>query len=175
MHQCGTRALLFLRLLLLALALVFGDMLLRLVLLRDGRGLHQQLEGRVVSHEVLKSVDGLDPAVFHPDDSVAAVEDPQLMCGQYSGLVFQQPHDRVVEDVATDVGIDGGERIIHEDQLGVEVDGAGHVETLLLTPGNRDTTLPNLRLVALREDFQIGLQRASVDDLVVPGMLLAVA
>lgn len=140
-----------------------------------GRGRHEPPEELAVPHQVIERVDGVDTALLHENDPVAAAEDVQLVRGQDPALVPEEPADGVVHDVAADVGIDGGERVIHEDDIGVEVDGTGDVQALLLAPGHRDAALADLRPVPVWKHLEVGSQGAGVDDPVVPLLVVLLA
>lgn len=141
---------------------VEGFLLFLLLLFLDGRRFHQGAEPLVVLHEVVKGVDRADLAAVHPDDAVAAVEHPQLMRREDAALVLEQAEDGIVKDVAADVGIDGAEGVVHQDNVGVKINGAGNVEALLLAARNGDASFADLSLVAVGKHVQIGLEGTTI-------------
>ncbi len=66
-----------------------------------------------------------------------------------------------------DVGIDGGEDIVHDKNAGARVDGSGQRHTPLLATAQVDSVGSNLGVLAVREHVQVFLQRADLDCLVV--------
>lgn len=42
----------------------------------------------MVPDQIVKGIDGLDLTLVHPNDTVAAIENPKLMCGKDTALVF---------------------------------------------------------------------------------------
>jgi len=112
----------------------------------------------MIPHEIVKCVNGLDPTGFHPDDSITPVEDPELMSRQDPALVLKQAQDSVIKDVAANVGIDGTERVIHDDNVGVEVNGSSNVEALLLSTGDGDASFTNFSHVSIGKHVQILLK-----------------
>jgi hypothetical protein len=53
------------------------------------------------------------------------------MSGQNTAFILEKAKNSVIEDVASDVSVDGAERIVHEYDVGIEVNSSGNVETLL--------------------------------------------
>ncbi len=60
-----------------------------------------------VLHKIFECINSLDLAIFHPNDLVAPIEDPQLMRRKNATLVFKQAQDGVVKDMTANMGIDG--------------------------------------------------------------------
>jgi hypothetical protein len=56
---------------------------------------------------VVKRVDRLDASVLHPDDSVTAMKDMELMRGKDSTFVFKYAANSVIEDMTANMGVDG--------------------------------------------------------------------
>lgn len=83
-------------------------------------------------------------AIFGPDYSVAAVKNVQLVSGQDSALVLEQPADGIVHNMSSYMCVDGRKRIIHKHTASVKVYGAGDVHSLLLASRNGDATFTNL-------------------------------
>jgi hypothetical protein len=75
----------------------------------------------------------------------------KLVSGQNAAFVLQQSTDSIVHDVATNVRINGAERIVHKHDISVEVDGSGDVHALLLATRNSNATLANLSCVSHRK------------------------
>jgi hypothetical protein len=102
------------------------------LVLRRSHG-HELLEPFVMRHQVVKCVDSLHVALLDPDNPVAAVEHVQLVCSQDTALVLEQATDGVIHNVLADVGIDSTERVVHEYNVGVKVNGSRDIHALLLT------------------------------------------
>ena len=152
MHQ--RRLFLLFPLLLGALDLCFDlvliDFNVLFLLLLLGSCAHNLYKVRILCHEVIKSIDGLDLSLVHPDDPIATAEYVELMSSKNTTLVFEQTADGVVHDVTTDVCVDSTQRVIHEDDVRVEVDGSSNIHTLLLATRHCNTTLSNLRRIVMR-------------------------
>ncbi|GKT41748.1 uncharacterized protein ColSpa_01929 [Colletotrichum spaethianum] len=70
-------------------------------------------------------------------------------------------------NVAADVGVDGAEDVVEDEDAGARVNGPGEGETPLLTTAEVDTVGSQLGLVAVGEHFQILLEGADLDGFVV--------
>jgi hypothetical protein len=77
----------------------------------------------------------------------------------------------MVKDVASNVGVDCAQGIVHEDNIGIKIDGSCNIDTLFLTTRDGNASLANLRLVTIRKHVEIGLESASAASL----MLVTVA
>ena len=115
----------------------------------------------MVLHEFLEGIDGLNLAILHPDNAVTSAKDPELVSGQNTALILEKAKNGVIEDVASDVSVDGAERIVHEYDVGIEVNSSGNVKTLLLTTRDGNTTFTNLRHITVREHINIRLKGAT--------------
>jgi hypothetical protein len=58
-------------------------------------------------HQVVKRIDRLDVSVLHPDDSITTMKDMELMRGKDSTFVFKYAANSVIEDMTTNMGVDG--------------------------------------------------------------------
>ena len=104
---------------------------------RADKARHEQV-GRVVKH-LLGRADLLDEAVLHDDDAVAQ--------GHSLGLVVGHVDERGVDALAqlddlgahliTQLGVQIGQRFVHQKHGGVADDGAANGHTLALTAGQR--------------------------------------
>jgi len=108
-------------------------LLCSLFLLLDCCRLHEGPEAALVAHEVVEGINGLDLAGVHPYNAIAARKHPELVGGEDAALVLEQPEDCIVEDVSTHVGIDSAEGVVHQNDVRIEIDGAGNVQSLLLS------------------------------------------
>jgi hypothetical protein len=90
------------------------------------------------------------------------------MSRQYSGFIFQQSHDGIVKNVSTNVRIDSGKRIIHQDKVCIEVDSPSNVESLFLAARYCYTTFTNLGSISLRKHVEIGLESTGIDNIAIP-------
>src|SRR5450759_5489728 len=81
---------------------------------------------------------------------------------------MEQATDGIVHNVPTNMSNDSRKWVVHENNLGIEVDCTSDVQTLFLTSRNGDTSLTNLRLVTMGKHFEIRSQSAGIDNLVIP-------
>ena len=156
-HECSA-LLLFLLLLVCGRLFAVIGLLDLFTPLFNGSRLHQCLETFVVLHKLLESVNGLNLAILHPDNAVTSAKDPELMSGQNTALILEKAKNSVIEDVASDMSVDGAERIVHEYDVGIEVNSSGNVKTLLLTTRDGNTTFTNLRHITVGEHINIRLK-----------------
>lgn len=66
------------------------------------------------------------------------------MSDEDDGFPLQLLLDALLEDVLADVGVDGRERVVQEEDVPVGVDGSRHADPLLLPPGQVQPPLTNL-------------------------------
>lgn len=66
---------------------------------------HQTLELDVVRHQIGECIYSLDLTLFDPYDSIASIENVELMCGQNAALVLKKASDGIVENMSSHVGI----------------------------------------------------------------------
>mmetsp|Transcript_8575 Transcript_8575/g.14758 ORF Transcript_8575/g.14758 Transcript_8575/m.14758 type:complete len:210 (-) Transcript_8575:23-652(-) len=83
----------------------------------------------------------------------------------------QQVLDAIVEDVLASVLVHGRQRIVQHLHLRLRVDGAGQGDALALAAAQIDAALADLRLVAVREDLHVALQRAREHHLTILGIV----
>lgn len=84
-----------------------------------------------------------------------------------AGLVPDVVGDALLEDKLADVHVEGAQRVVEEDDVAPVVDPARDVDALLLPAAEGDPALSDLALVAAREDLQVVLEGADVEDLLV--------
>lgn len=84
---------------------------------------------------------------------------------QEHGLVAQVPANAVVEQLLSYMGVDGGQGIVQQVDVGLLVDGSGQVDPSPLPAAERDSPFAHDRLVGVREEREVPLQRALLDDL----------
>ena len=94
------------------------------------------------------------------------------MSGKNATLILHCSTNGFIHDVAADVSVHGRQRIIHQDDVSIEVDGTRDVEPLLLPTGNGDTSLANLSLIPSWQHIQIWTEGTYVNDLIVPGFVI---
>jgi hypothetical protein len=73
------------------------------------------------------------------------------------------------------MGIHCRQGIIHKNHFGIEVDSTSDVQTLLLSSRDCDTALANLGLIAIGEYFKVGSQGTSINDFVVPFLVVVLS
>ena len=89
------------------------------------------------------------------------------MVDKHPGGALEDPGvgDDVVEDVRGGVGVEGGERVVEEVDVGVAVGRAGDRDALLLSAREVDAVLADHRLVAGLELVKVLLQGAGARNL----------
>src|SRR5437660_307449 len=70
--------------------------------------------------------------------------------------------------MSTHVSIDSTQRVIQKDNVGIEVDGASNIKTLLLSSADSNTSLSNFSLITIRQHLKIRSESTSVYDSFVP-------
>ena len=109
----------------------------------------------------------LDSPVFHDDKVVAFGEVVHLVGHQQHCLPFQDSAEDIVVHSSCHLRVYCGDRVVKEVDIGFGVDSPSKGESGLLSTGHRDASLPDLRPVATRKQFEIVLQAADLDDLFV--------
>ncbi|GKT64743.1 LOW QUALITY PROTEIN: hypothetical protein ColTof3_12082 [Colletotrichum tofieldiae] len=84
-----------------------------------------------------------------------------------SSALAQLASEALLIDVAADVGVDGAEDVVKDEDTSARVDGPGEGETPLLATAEVDTVGSQFGLVTVREHFQILLEGTDLDGLVV--------
>jgi hypothetical protein len=115
----------------------------------------------VVSHQIVKSIHGLDLAGIHPNNPIATRKNPELVSSKNTALVLEETQNSIIKDVATDVSINGTKGVVHENDIGIKVNGSRNVETLLLATRDCDTTLTNFGKITMWKHVQISLKSTS--------------
>mmetsp|Transcript_13475 Transcript_13475/g.33014 ORF Transcript_13475/g.33014 Transcript_13475/m.33014 type:complete len:265 (-) Transcript_13475:1342-2136(-) len=106
-------------------------------------------------------------AILHDGDLVALGQQLQLVGDPHHRLVAQHAADAMLEDVDGGVLVHGRQGVVQQHQLRVVVGGARQAHALALATGQVDAALTSHGLVTVRQDLQIQLQRAGMDDLLV--------
>ena len=73
-----------------------------------------------------------------------------------------------VHDVAAYMCIHSRERVVHKNDIGVEIDRSRDVQALLLASRERNASLADLGQVAIGQNFNVRSQGARLNDCVVP-------
>lgn len=68
----------------------------------------------------------------------------QLVCNQHNGLPFECLLNAFFKDMLPHMGIHRRERVIQKVELTVGIHSTGQADPLPLSPGEVDTSLPNL-------------------------------
>lgn len=96
------------------------------------------------------------------------------VCYKYYGFAFAMEIilQSVVEDVFSYVGIERTEAIIDQVDISICVKSPSYRNTLLLASREIDSLLANFSLISSRENLQIRLELADLDDTVVSGLIV---
>ena len=82
---------------------------------------------------------------------------------KYSGLALQFLVDALIKEELANMSIDSSNRIIHNDDVCVRVDGSGEGDSRLLTTREVDTTITNLTHVSTLQNIEIVLHAADMN------------
>jgi hypothetical protein len=115
----------------------------------------------MVLHEFLERIDSLNLAVFHPNDAITAAKYPELVGGKDATLILEETKNGIIEDMTANMSVNSAERVVHKNDIGVEVDRSGDIETLLLTSRDGNTTFADFRHIAIGKHIEICLERAA--------------
>lgn len=88
-----------------------------------------------------------------------------------TGLLVEHGLEHTLEDLLAHFGIQSRDRVVHQDDILVLVDGSSQSNTRFLTSRQVDTLLTNLSEVASLEALEVLLEAASDDSLDVAGFI----
>lgn len=96
------------------------------------------------------------------------------VCYEYDSFAFavEVILQSVVEDILTHVGIESTEAVIDQVDVSICVKSPSDRNTLLLTPREIHSLLPDLGLIPSGENLQIGFELADFDHTVVSGLVV---
>lgn len=66
----------------------------------------------MVIYEIVIGVVGMDNAIFYPDNPIAVAESPQVVSSKNPAFLFQETNNGLMEDMASDMDINGAEWVI---------------------------------------------------------------
>lgn len=146
-----------------------SELLAHLVVLDETILDSQLVKGRLARDELTVGA-LLGDRASTEDDNVIGVRQELKLIGdeQDTAVHLTKGQTDVLEHVISDVGVDGREGVIEDEELAVAVHGTRNIHALALTSRQVGTLLSNLSQVSSREEREISDESAGVDDLLVP-------
>ena len=128
---------------------------------------HEARKLAAAAHEFVIRSAFLDPTIRERVDIVATRKEVERVRDEDDGLASRPEIalDRILEERAANVRVHSGERVVHDDNVGVEVEGAGDVHALLLTTAEVDALLTDLGLVTGGQSVEVREQARVLDNL----------
>jgi len=117
--------------------------------------------------QLLESAESLDFPVFNNNNVVREVQKVDRVGHQNPRLVPQQALKHMLEYLLADVGIESRYRIVHQDDIGVRIDGPREAYSGFLPTRQVDALFADFSLVSVRQNLKVSFQLARLDGLAV--------
>ena len=118
--------------------------------------------------KLLKCAKGLDLTVFEDNDPITQVQKVYGVGHEDSGFLLKHTLKDFLENLLPHIGIQGGNRVVHHDNVGVGIHGSRQTYSSLLASGEIDTLFPDFCHVTGWQDIEISLKLARFDGFCVP-------
>lgn len=113
-----------------------------------------------------------DLAALEPDNELTAVDPTSAHLDEVGDeddrAPFEKPVETMLYEVSGGVRVDRAEDVVEENNVAVRVHRTSEGDPLLLSSRHRQALLADSSLVAVRETFEIGLECAGVQRLLIP-------
>ena len=118
--------------------------------------------------KLLKRAKGLDLTVFEDDDPVTQVQKVDGVRHEDSGFLLKHALKDFLENLLPHIGVQGGNGVVHHDNVGVGIHGSRQTYSSLLASGEIDALFPDFGHVTGWQDIEISLKLARFDGFCVP-------